>query len=75
MSKVRSGIDAPAVVFITKGLIGLAIGVFAISPYNELGPYSHIIGGGLPFALLLCGLGVLFTGLGLWLARARRIGL
>ena len=57
-----------AIFVIMLGLIGLAIGIFAMSPYNELGPYSHIIGGGLPFALLLCGLGVLFILLGLWLA-------
>jgi hypothetical protein len=57
------------------GLIGLAIGIFAMSPYNELGPYHHVIGGGLPFALLLCGFGILFTLLGPRLAPARRIGL
>jgi hypothetical protein len=62
-----------AIFLIILGLIELAIGIFAMSPYNELGPYHYIIGGGLPFALLLCGLGVLFVGLGLWLARARRI--
>ena len=53
------------------GLVGLVIGIFAMSPYNELGPYHYIIGGGLPFALILCGLGALFIILGLWLARAR----
>ena len=62
-------------VFIIIGLIGLAIGIFAMSPYNELGPYAHVIGGGLPFALLICGFGVLSIGLGSWRARARRVGL
>ena len=58
-----------AIFLIIIGLIGLSIGIFAMSSYNELGPYSHIIGGGLPFALLLCGLGILFIILGVWLAR------
>jgi hypothetical protein len=58
-----------AIFLIIIGLIGLAIGIFAMSPYNETGPYSHIIGGGLQFALLLCGLGILSISLGLWLAR------
>jgi hypothetical protein len=53
------------------GLIVLVIGIFAMTPYNETGPYSHIIGGGLEFALLLCGLGIFFILLGLWLERAR----
>ncbi len=48
-----------AVFLIILGLIGLVIGIFAVTPYNELGPYSHVIGGGLEFALLLCGLGIL----------------
>ena len=60
-----------AIFLIIIGLAGLAVGIFAMTPYNELGPYSHIIGGGLPFALLLCGLGVLSIILGLWLARAK----
>ena len=58
-----------AIFSIIIGLVGLVIGIFAMSPYNELGPYNHIIGGGLPFALLLCGLGIFFVILGLWLAR------
>lgn len=58
-----------AIFSIIIGLVGLVIGIFAMSPYNELGPYHYIIGGGLPFALLLCGLGILFVILGLWLAR------
>jgi hypothetical protein len=44
--------------------MGLAIGIFAMSPYNELGPYRHIVGGGLQFALLLCGLGISFALMG-----------
>ena len=59
-----------AIFLIIIGLAGLAVGIFAMTPYNELGPYSHIIGGGLPFALLLCGLGIFFILVGLWL-RAR----
>ena len=58
-----------AILSLILGLIGLVIGIFAMTPYNELGPNEHIIGGGLPFALLLCGLGILFVILGLWLAR------
>ena len=54
-----------AIFMIILGLMGLAIGIFAMSPYNETGPYSHIIGGGLLFALLLCGLGILSILLGL----------
>ena len=60
-----------AIFMIILGLIGLAIGIFAMTPYNQRGDYSYIIGGGLPFALLLCGLGILFIILGLWLARAK----
>jgi hypothetical protein len=52
------------------GIIGLAIGIFGLTPYSEIGPTSALLGGGLQFALLLCGLGVLFIVLGLWLARA-----
>ena len=58
-----------AIFLIILGLIGLAIGVFAMSLYNQRGDYYYIIGGGLPFALLLCGLGILFIILGSWLAR------
>ena len=58
-----------AIFSIIIGLIGLAVGIFAITPYNQRGDYSYIIGGGLPFALLLCGLGILFIILGVWLAR------
>jgi hypothetical protein len=54
-----------AAIFI--GLIGLVIGIFAMTPYNNIGPYAYIIGGGLPFALLLCGLGIFFILMGLWL--------
>ena len=60
-----------AIFLIIIGLAGLAVGIFAMTPYNELGPYSHIIGGGLPFALLLCGLGIFLILLGLWLTRAK----
>jgi len=58
-----------AIFSIIIGLVGLVSGIFAMSPYNKLGPYNYIFGGGLPFALLLCGLGILFVILGLWLAR------
>ncbi len=64
-----------AVFIRVMGVIGLAIGIFAMSPFNEIGPYARVIGGGLPFALLLCGFGVVFILLSPKLAPVRRIGL
>ena len=61
-----------AIFIIILGIVGLAFGIFAMSPYNEIDPYTHIIGGGLPFALLLCGIGIILIVLGLWLVRARQ---
>ena len=62
---------ALAAILIILGLIGLVIGIFAMTPYNELDPYSHVIGGGLQFALLLCGLGILSILVGLWLRQPK----
>jgi len=68
MSKVPIG----AIFIIILGLIGLMFGIFAMTPYNETGPYSHIIGGGLETALLLCGLGIIFILVGLFFVRRRK---
>ncbi len=58
-----------AILSIIIGLVGLVLGIIAMTPYNNYAPYSYLIGGGLPIALLLCGLGIIFIILGLWLAR------
>jgi hypothetical protein len=57
-----------AIVLLVVGLTGLVIGILSVTSYNEGGPASYVPGG-LQFALLLCGLGILLIILGVWLAR------
>jgi hypothetical protein len=56
-----------AIDILIVGLTGLAIGILGVTSHNE-SPTSYVLGG-LQFALLLCGLGILFVILGIWLAR------